>query len=197
MSIDEKALSAVQDHFAGDHGYYRDMSIRKVIEAYEAAKKEIHEPCGYEECCPTIQPERDNETGKRQSEGVDYLNTEQLDEPSHEQIVKIARDYAERFGMPHNAGKGFRLSHEDDMTKGITAAIYDAIKLASPKRESGELTYVKEVRDLVNLIGAAFNMHTWKAEPLTEEEVENLRVGIVRRIEAVKALLSEIEGGGS
>jgi hypothetical protein len=50
--------------------------------------------------------------------------------------IKIARDYAERVGMSQNAGKGFRLGHEDDMTKGITAAIYEAIG-ATGKTKAG------------------------------------------------------------
>lgn len=36
--IDEKALAVVQDRFAVTSGKYKDMSIREIIEAYEAAK---------------------------------------------------------------------------------------------------------------------------------------------------------------
>jgi hypothetical protein len=43
-----------------------------------------------------------------------------------EDIERIAKDYAERFGMPHKAGPGFRLAHEEDMAKGIKAAIYES-----------------------------------------------------------------------
>lgn len=43
MKINEKALTQVQDFFANDLGAYRDMSIRKIVEVYEAAKSTIAE----------------------------------------------------------------------------------------------------------------------------------------------------------
>ncbi|MDE2103480.1 MAG: hypothetical protein KGL39_39935 [Patescibacteria group bacterium] len=36
--IDEKAIASVQDKYAKENGKYRDISIRMIIEAYEAAK---------------------------------------------------------------------------------------------------------------------------------------------------------------
>lgn len=38
--IDEKALAKVQDEYANANGKYKDMSIRMIVEAYEAAKAE-------------------------------------------------------------------------------------------------------------------------------------------------------------
>jgi hypothetical protein len=72
-----------------------------------------------------------------------------------EDIERIARDFAERFGMPHKAGKGFRLCHEDDMTKGITGAIYasNAALIALVQDAAREIESLKEWQTVALAIG--------------------------------------------
>jgi hypothetical protein len=41
-------------------------------------------------------------------------------------IERISKDYAVRFGWVNTVGPGFRLAHEDDMAKGIAAAISES-----------------------------------------------------------------------
>lgn len=58
MSIDEKAREIAYIAFGEGHKISEigKQIVDMTLEAYEAAKKDIHEPCGYEECCPTVQP---------------------------------------------------------------------------------------------------------------------------------------------
>lgn len=45
-------------------------------------------------------------------------------------VERIASDYCTRFGMRHKAGEGYWLVHEDDLKKGISCAIREAMQSA-------------------------------------------------------------------
>jgi hypothetical protein len=72
-----------------------------------------------------------------------------------EDIERLSKDYAGRFGWVSTTGPGFRLAHEDDMARGIAAAISEsnAALIALVKEAAGEIDRLRSVEVSIDAEG--------------------------------------------